>query len=111
MSDIDILKEYIAKIMGTTDYAASVNEAALALVGAIVWKKDDDPIEISREGPNKTSLTVKINGSKYTFSPDIKNNRIEMRGLTNNPSTNDILIYAFSNDTPIAKMQKIFETL
>ncbi|MEH1935142.1 MAG: hypothetical protein V7L14_15895 [Nostoc sp.] len=45
VTDIQTLKGYIDGVMERADHhAGGVNEISLALAGAIVWRKDDDPI-------------------------------------------------------------------
>jgi hypothetical protein len=99
MSDLDILKDYINEVIGMTD-------AALALLGAIVWKKDEETIAVSSEGANKKSLTIKLNGAKYIFSHNSKAERIDMHSLTDG-----MLMYSFTNQTPVSKIREVFETL
>ena len=97
-TDIDILKEYINGVIGTTD-------TALALLGAIVWKKDDEAIAVSSEGGNKKSLTIKLNGAEYLFSHNSKVKQIDMHRL------GGVLIYSFKNQTPVSKIREVFEAL
>lgn len=109
VTDIELLKDYISGVMGRADHhAKGVNEIALALVGAIVWKKDNEPIEVyAREGQMKNVLWVRIGGVKYALSYNHKSEAIDMRKDT----TKGILIASFSNDTPVSEIRQVFENL
>ena len=107
VTDIDLLKEYISGVMGRADHhAKKVNEISLTLVGAIVWTKDKNPIQVlAREGEMKNVLWVKINGKKYAFSYNHGTKSIDMREDT----TKGNLIYSFSNTTPISEVRRVFK--
>jgi hypothetical protein len=109
VTDVEILKAYIAGVMNRADHHANgVTEIALALVGAIVWAKDEEPIQVlTREGAMKNVLWVRINSVRYAFSYDHKTRSIGMH----EGSTNGMLIYSFSNTTPVARVREIFESL
>lgn len=109
ITDLDILREYISGVMSRADHhAKNINEITLALVGAIVWKKDEEPIQVmAHKGEMKNVLWVKMNGVRYAFSYNHKNKSVSMH----RDSTQGMLIYSFSNQTPISKIREIFETL
>lgn len=95
--------------MGRADHhAKNINEITLALVGAIIWRKDSEAIEVMvRKGEMKNVLWVKINGIRYAFSYNHKNDSISMH----RDSTHGMLVYDFTNQTPVAKIREVFETL
>ena len=109
ITDLDILKEYIGGVMGRADHhAKNINEITLALVGAIVWKKDEEPVEVmAHKGEMKNVLWVKINGVRYAFSYNRHNKSVSMH----RDSTHGMLIYSFSNQTPVSKIREVFESL
>lgn len=109
VTDINTLKAYIEGVMARADHhAPTVGAVALALAGAIVWKKDDDPIEVmTRDGDMKNVLWVKINGNRYAFSFNHNAQRIELR----EDSTQGPVLHVFSNSTPVVDVQNIFEGL
>ena len=109
VTDLDILKDYIVGVMGRADHhAKNINEITLALVGAIIWKKDEEPIEVMvRKGEMKNVLWVKISGVRYAFSYNHKNDSISMH----RDSTHGVLVYGFSNQTPVSKIREVFESL
>jgi hypothetical protein len=66
--DVDTLKRYVEGVMGRSEHhGGNVGGAALALVGAIVWRK----------------IRVKIGGQRYAFSYNHGERAIAMRkGIT-----------------------------
>jgi hypothetical protein len=58
IADVDALKAYIDGVMyRAAHHAGQVNAIALALAGAIVWRKDAEPIEVmARDGETKNVL-------------------------------------------------------
>ena len=109
VTHIELLKEYVDGVVVRADHHARwVNEIALALVGAIVWKKDQAPLKVfARDGEMKNVLWVNINGVKYAFSYSHEHRAIDMRQGT----TRGKLIHSFSNSTPLADIRRVFEAL
>lgn len=109
VTDVDVLRSYITGVMSRADHHAdSVNEISLALVGAIVWRKDDAPIEVmTRAGEMKNVLWVCINGTRFAFSYNHDSAEIELR----EGSTQGRLVASFSNATPCGEVRRVFEIL
>lgn len=109
VTDIERLKEYVDGVVGRADHHARwVNEIALALVGAIVWKKDETPLKVlDRDGEMKNVLWVSINSVKYVFSYSRDRRAIDMREGT----TRGRLVHSFSNSTSLADIRRVFEAL
>jgi len=109
IQDVDLLQDYIEGVMTRADHhAGAVKEIVLALAGAIVWKKDADPIEVyAKDGEMKNVLWVRINGNRYAFSYNHIDSTIEMRQGT----THGQVIASFSNTTPVASVFSIFNAL
>jgi hypothetical protein len=110
VNDVETLRDYINGVMLRADHHADrVNEVALALVGAIVWRKDDDePIKVmAQEGQTKNVLWVRIGGQRYAFSYDHQQRAIVMRRGTTQGET----LHSFSNATPLATVKEVFEAL
>ena len=70
VQDVNVLQEYIAGVISCSDHhAGNVNEISLALAGAIVWKKDDQPIKVMAHGEeSKNVLWAHIGGTRYAFA-------------------------------------------
>jgi len=109
VNDIETLKQYIGGVMGRADHhAKNVNEVTLALVGAIIWKKDDEPIKVmAHKGEMKNVLWVNIHGVRYAFSYNHDNKSVSMY----RDSVQGMLVYSFANDTPLSKIREVFEAL
>lgn len=109
VTDIDRLRDYIGGVVSRADHHADqVNEIALALAGAIVWRKDDDPIEVMvREGEMKNVLWFRVAGTRYAFSYNHNAQCIELR----EGSTQGRVVGSFTNRTPCADVRRIFEQL
>jgi hypothetical protein len=110
VKDIDVLKEYLKGVMGRADHhARGVQEIALALAGAIVWRKDDGKdIEVMiQDGDTKNVLWVFIEGQRYAFSFNHDAESIEMRQNT----TRGAVLHSFSNRTPLSTVLDTFAAL
>lgn len=82
ISDVDTLKEYLEGVMARSEHhGPNVGGIALALAGAIVWRKDSEPIEVhaGRTMTHGTVLWVVIGGQKYAFKYNHRTRAIEMR--------------------------------
>ncbi len=89
-------------------HADDVNEVALALAGAIIWRKDDSPIEVlAQAGEMKNVLWVRIDGTRYAISYSHDSGEIELRENT----THGNVVASFSNATPCSEVRRVFETL
>jgi len=109
VTDIDVLRDYIQGVMGKADHhALNVNEVALAIAGGVVWRKDDEPIEVMvREGEMKNVLWFKVDGNRYALSYNHTTNEIEIR----RGSTQGAVMGSFSNSTTNNQIRQLFESL
>lgn len=110
VTEIEGLQEYLRGVMTRADHhAGAVNEVALALTGAIIWRKDDDqPIKVmAHNGQTKNVLWVHIGGNYYAFSYNHSVGEIEMRQRT----TQGPVLHRFSNLTTLAQVKQVFESL
>ncbi len=109
INDVDALKSYIEGVIGRADHhAGNVSGVALTLAGAIVWRKDADPIEVmAQAGETKNVLWVKIGGQRYAFSYNHKAQTIEIRKGT----TQGSVLHSFTDSTPIREVVDFFRSL
>lgn len=107
--EIDVLQQYMHGIIArAAHHAGGVDEVLFPLAGAIVWRKDEQPIEVfTRQGEMKNVMWVRIGGKRYAFSYNDKSGRIEMRAS----GTRGELLYEFSNATSAASVRQIFANL
>ncbi len=109
VTEVNELNLYIQGVMERAEHhAGNVEKITLALVGAILWKKDDVNIKVMvHEGDTKNVLWVTINGIRYAFSYNHDSEKIEMRENSIQGQT----IHTFDNDTPLADLVNIFNSL
>ncbi len=110
VEDVDTLKRYLDGVMERADHHAhEVTAIALALAGAIVWRKDvaSDIQVMSKDGDFKNVLWVKVNGQRYAFSYNHDARTIEMR----KGSVQGDVFRSFSNATPLTEVEAVFRTL
>ena len=109
VKDIDLLRDYLQGVLGRADHhAQAVNEVSLAVAGGIIWRKDDDPIEVMvREGEMKNVLWFRVNGKRYALSYNHQVQTIELR----ESSTQGNVVGSFSNSTPLSQVRTAFELL
>jgi hypothetical protein len=105
----DLLRDYIAGVMDRADHhAAGVNEIVLALAGALVWRKDKDPVEVTvRDGDMKNVLWFRAGGTRYALSYNPRSGAMELR----ESGTQGQLMGSFTNSTPCSEVRRIFEQL
>jgi len=109
VADFETLETYLAGVMNRSDHHAdTVGAIALALIGAVLWKKDAEPIEVrTYEGRTANILWVQIAGQRYALAYNHKEECIELRERTQNGRT----VATFDNSTPVTEVQRIFEQL
>jgi hypothetical protein len=109
ITDIQLLRDYINGVMERAEHHAdSLSEVALALAGAIVWRKDDKDIQVfEREGKMTNVLWAWIRGTRYAFSYNHTAGTIEMR----TGSTQGQVLYSFSNRTTNQEVKEAFGKL
>ncbi|EMC0410304.1 hypothetical protein VBP81_004359 [Vibrio fluvialis] len=109
VKDVNLLSQYIAGVMARAEHhAGNVEEIALALAGAILWRKDDTNIKVmAHGGDTKNVLWVTIGGEQYAFSYNHSSEKIEMR----KGSTQGDTIHEFDNSTHLSQLVNIFKAL
>ncbi len=110
VTEVEHLRQYIRGVMARADHhAGNVKEIALALVGAILWRKDDlAAIKVmERDGETTNVLWVAINGNRYAFSYNHDAGLIEMK----DGSIQGKVLHTFSNKTSLSSVYSIFGAL
>ena len=109
LTDISQLQSYIQGVMKrAAHHAGNVDQVVLTLAGAIVWRKDADPIKVmTRDGDTKNVMWVSISGKRCAFSYNHQTGKIEMREGT----TQGDVQHAFDNGTTAATIKAMFEAL
>ena len=106
--DVDILQEYIDGVMARAEHHANnVDEIALAVAGAVVWRKQGDLKVMARSGSMKNVLWVQINGQRYALSYDhVAGNIVVKR-----KSTQGVPLASFTNVNTVADVKRFFGSL
>jgi hypothetical protein len=109
VADLDTLEAYLAGVMNRSDHhAQTVGAVALALIGAVLWRKDPEPIEVrTHDGSAANVLWVQISGHRYALAYNHAENCIELRDRTlRGPA-----LARFDNNTPVIEVYTTFERL
>lgn len=108
VTDIDVLQEYISGVMANAEHhAGEVEEIALAVAGAIIWRKDG-PIQVwERNGSMTNALWATINGRRYFFSYNHDEKTIDVHG----DGKGGPWLASFDNRTPITEVKEFFHHL
>jgi hypothetical protein len=108
ITGVDVLQDYISGVMARAEHHANnVDEVALAIAGAIVWRKQGDLRVMARAGDMKNVLWVRMSGHRYALAYNHVAGTIEVR----NGSTQGPVLASFSNATPLANVKRFFESL
>ncbi|MFZ0929123.1 MAG: hypothetical protein WAN11_11015 [Syntrophobacteraceae bacterium] len=109
VTDIDVLRDYLRGVVDRADHhAQNVNEIALAIAGGVIWRKDDEPLEVMvGEGEMKNVIWFKVNGQRYALSYNHETQEIELR----QGSTQGNLRASFSNSMSNDQVRRIFAEL
>lgn len=66
VQDVDVLTDYLRGVLDRAEHhAGNVDVVALTIAGAVLWRKDSDPLRVyEREGRMGNVLWVKIGGQQ-----------------------------------------------
>jgi hypothetical protein len=110
VTEIEELRSYLNGVMNRADHhAGAVNEIALALAGAILWRKnDEEPIKVlAHNGNTKNVLWFRVGKTRYAFSYNHEAGCIEMRENGIQGPT----LHTFTNATPLSQVRAVFAAL
>ena len=109
MDSIGILREYFNGVLGRADHhAQEVEEVALTLMGAVIWKAKENSIEVRSVGEKTGNmLWFETNRSRYSFKYDHSDKKIELREKTSNGP----IVSIFDNTITANTVYSIFDNL
>lgn len=109
LTEIDALREYLSGVMNRADHhAQNVNEVSLSIAGAVVWKKDDDPLRVmTRDGKMTNVLWFTVNQKRYALSYNHDTAEIELRAN----SLQGRIVASFANAVTNAEVREAFSKL
>ena len=109
ITDINCIKIYLKGAMGRSGHhAKEVREIVLALIGAVIWRKNNKPIEVRVHSGKTTNVLwwYSKRNIRYAFSYNHKK-QIELR--KNN--LRGEVVAAFDNKSKIADIINLFKKL
>ncbi|MFL5898625.1 MAG: hypothetical protein ACJ76D_09215 [Solirubrobacterales bacterium] len=110
VASVDVLQQYIRGVMQRAEHHANnVDEIALALAlaGAVVWRKDGEIEVMAREGDMKNVLWVCVNGRRYALSYNHDHGSIEVRER----NTQGNVLASFTNANTVHEVKQFFAGL
>ena len=109
LTQVQQIREYLRGVMDrAVHHAGNVDEIALAIAGAVIWRMDDNPLEVfAREGQIKNVLWVRIDGQRLAFSYNHEEETIEVREGT----TQGRVLRSFSNNNSAGDVVEFFRGL
>lgn len=85
----------------------NVDEVALSIAGAVVWRKEGEIEVMTREGGMKNVLWVRINGNRYALSYNHEQGPIEVRAR----NTRGQVLASFTNANTASEVKQFFAGL
>jgi hypothetical protein len=108
IASVDVLQQYIQGVMARAEHHANnVDEVALAVAGAVVWRKEGEIEVMTREGDMKNVLWVRINGNRYALSYNHEQGSIEVRAR----NTQRQMLVSFTNANTSSEVKQFFARL
>ena len=108
VTDVDVLQEYLNGVMErAAHHAGDVEQIALAVAGAVVWRKTG-PIRVyEREGKLTNALWVTIGEDNHFLSYNHDREAIEVK----RENMRGEVLASFENSTPVSEVKAFFEAL
>jgi hypothetical protein len=108
VATVDVLQQYASAVIERADHhARTVDAICLAILGAIVWRKDGDVEVLVRNGDMKNALWFSVNGRRYAVSYNHANRCIDVRDGTNRGTT----LRSFTNADSVSAVMQFFGSL
>lgn len=106
---VGALQEYVRGVIAKAEHHAKrVDEIALAVAGAVLWRNDDDEIEVmEHKGKMANVLWLRVNGRRYALSLNHITGEIDVREKTTHGKT----LASFNNTNSVADVKTFFASL
>jgi len=107
VADVATLEKYLEGVMNRSEHhAETVGAVALALLGAVLWSKDDgSPLEVrTYAGQPANIVRFKIGGKRYLLAYNHRGGCIELRTNTQTGRVRQ----RFTNDTSVVEVRDTF---
>jgi hypothetical protein len=108
-SNLEYLQFYLKNVMdASANHGETVGGVALAVIGAVLWRKDPLPIKVrSYQGNPAKTFWVQMGGDKYAVTYNHRKRCIELRQRT---QTGRVLAN-FNNRTTMTEVYRFFKKL
>jgi hypothetical protein len=109
VDDVSTLEQYLQGVMNRSDHhAETVGAVTLALLGAVLWRKDAKALEVKQYAGELANIVwFEVGGNRYALAYNHKADCIELRERT---MTGDVL-HTFTNVTPVTEVRDVFARL
>lgn len=108
VTDIDLLQKYLTKVLERADHhARGVDQIALALVGAVVWRKTGTLEVMPTKDGTGNVLWFYVGDARYCLSYNHEEGSIDLRAK----STQGNRLAALDNSTSLGALRAMFESL
>lgn len=109
VQDVATLELYLQGVMNRSEHhAQTVGAVALALLGAVLWRKDAKPIEVRRHAGHAANIIwFEVEGRRYALAYNHLAGCIDLRAKTLRGTP----LHQFTNKTSVTMVRKIFEGL
>lgn len=108
VASVDGMQEYLCGVLGRADHhAEAVQDIALALVGAVVWRKVGTLEVRTYAGEPANIIWFHTEKARYALAFNHKTQQIELRERT---QTGNVL-HTFNNQTPLSEVRTVFANL
>lgn len=109
VDDLSVLTRYIRGVLHRANHhAKSVDAIALTIAGAVLWRKDADPLEVKEHGGEMANvLWVCIGGRRFALAYNHEDETIEVRRHT----IRGEVLAAFNNESSARDIKDFFGNL
>ena len=111
VSEVEKLREYVRGVLGAAQHhAGNVDEIILAIAGAIIARKDDQPLQVR---PGKTQEMGKAisftsnRGNTYALSYNHTTQKVDLK----KDNSRGAVLHSFDNATPLSVVASTFASL
>ena len=106
--DVDLLQRYLTKVLERAEHhARGVDQIALALVGAVIWRKTGTLEVMPTKDGTGNVLWFYVGESRYALSYNHREGAIDLR----KKSTQGDRLAALDNSTSLKELRELFEHL
>lgn len=109
VDDVATLGAYLQGVMNRSEHhAETVGAIALALLGAVLWRKDEKALEVRRYAGGPANIVwFEVGGNRYALAYNHQKDCIELRERTQNGA----MLHRFTNRTPVTEVRTVFQNL